>query len=354
MNRNNSPAKQLWAHQPLQSYSRSATDSHERTAILSPVQPVEPRLKRSRVSNHEGHEESRSTSSNRSKLTPSKPSAGSVGGAFENNGNSETQHVENEMPFKPTLKMQPLSLDRGAIAPGLVRATAPFAKSERKRAYVSAIYYSECFLRGIKPVDADMAAVDIQNQYSKWWVQSKNDSKKKRKRDSSDANIATPSSSTETRKTVEELSNQDQTPTLDEDQIIELKRRLFENLQKTGGDTTNSEFKAYCEQLTTIYKTNSRQRSSERFCQDGTWLPLSKPTFTECQGRNENGEYMYTLGRMSFDMFRPTHLKCSIRAVMNNIRVMDPKTKPKSFPSRLAKELQQNVSAPENPIQHYE
>jgi hypothetical protein len=258
------------------------------------------------------------------------------------------------MPLNPTLKMQPLSLDRGAIAPGLARPTAPFAKSERKRAYVSAIYYSECFLRGIKPVDADMAAVDIQNQYSKWWVQSKNESKKKRKRNSSGANIAAPASSTETRQPAEALPNQDQIPTLGEDQIIELKRRLIENLQKTGGDTNNSEFKEYCEQLKSVYKSNSRQHSSERFCQDGTWLTLSKPTFTECQGRNENGEYMYTLGRMSFDMFRPTHLKCSIRAVMNNIRVMDPKTKPKSFPSRLAKELQKNVSAPENPIRHYE
>ena len=65
--------------------------------------------------------------------------------------------------------MQQLTLD-SAVSPLLPRATAPFDKTERKRAHTSAVYYSECFLRGIKPLDADSAAKDAQEQYDKWWI----------------------------------------------------------------------------------------------------------------------------------------------------------------------------------------
>jgi hypothetical protein len=57
-----------------------------------------------------------------------------------------------------------------ATAPVLSRPTAPFDKTERKRAHTSAIYYSECSLRGIKPVLADAAASHAQGTYDKWWV----------------------------------------------------------------------------------------------------------------------------------------------------------------------------------------
>ncbi len=32
---------------------------------------------------------------------------------------------------------------------------------------------------------------------------------------------------------------------------------------------------------------------------------------------------MYTLGRMSFDMFAPGNLVCSIQGIFNNIQVLD-------------------------------
>jgi hypothetical protein len=335
MNRDDTSKQPLWAnrHQPVQSYSRSGTDHHEHAALLSPVHPLEPRVKRSRIIGSEGHQDGL-TEHRRDQTADSK------------SGNHQVLQ-------EPDLKMRPLTLERGALAPCLAQATAPFAKSDRKKAYVSAIYYSECLLRGIQPLDADSAAFDIQNRYQKWWVQSKHDtlvSKTKRKRDS-DPVIVVPDAGDESRQPIEEQSISEQRAprmSLTEDQVSELKKRLVEHLQKTGGDTATTEFQHYCSQLQSFFKNNSADFGP--LCQDGTWLTLSKPTFSECQGRNENGEYMYTLGRMSFDMFRPNHLKCSIRAVMNNIRVMDPKSKPQSFPSRLAKELKKA----KNPIRHYE
>ena len=280
----------------------------------------------------------------------------------------------------PEFRLRPLSLDRGALAPALARPTAPFARPQKKKAFVSAIYYSECFLRNIRPIDADSAAFDAQNQYTKWWVQSKKSPSsplrctnideethsnfdKRRRLDQDDI-------SEDCEETNSLHIPRSQSPIMTQEQITLLKEHLIDHLQKTGGDTTAAAFRNCLQQLKSAYAHRKAANASTKasttvnqspatLCIDGTWLTLSKPTFSECQGRNQNGEYMYTLGRMTFDMFRPNKLRCSIRAVMNNIRVMDSKHKPKSFPRRLGQELERHNKATaltpaDNPIHHYE
>ena len=276
----------------------------------------------------------------------------------------------------PVFRLRPLSLDRGAIAPALARPMAPFARPEKKKAFVSAIYYSECFLRNIRPVDADSAAFDAQNQYTKWWVQSKKSSSSPFQYKNIDESTPLNLDNKRRRLDEEDIQHGDETnglsiarsqgPVMTQEQVTLLKERLIDRLQKTGGDTTTDDFQRCLEQLKYVYAHRKTDNASTTTNQspasvyiDGTWLTLSKPTFSECQGRNENGEYMYTLGRMTFDMFRPNKLKCSIRAVMNNISVMDTKHKPKSFPRRLGKELERHNKATamtpaDNPIHHYE
>ena len=54
------------------------------------------------------------------------------------------------------------------VAPFLKRPVAPFDNSEsRKRAKTSAVYYGECFLKGISPKHADDAASQIEERYKK-------------------------------------------------------------------------------------------------------------------------------------------------------------------------------------------
>ncbi|CAB9514804.1 expressed unknown protein [Seminavis robusta] len=271
--------------------------------------------------------------------------------------------------LKPVFSIQSLSLDRGAIAPALASPTAPFARSERKKAYVSALFYSECFHRKIQPVDADSASFDIQNQYTKWWV----DAKKKQTCTPTDAGSGSSpeedNPSSKKRRLPDPNSEKCDSgmivssslrPYLTQEMVTLLKDRFIEQLQKTGGDTTTAEFQRCLEQLRSVYVSgfpgsSYTNRKSHLCGAHGTWLTLSKPTYSECLGRNENGESIYTLGRMSFDMFRPSNLRCSIRAVMNNVRVMDPKSKPPSFPHRLAKELKQHRGRKShNPIHHYD
>ena len=52
---------------------------------------------------------------------------------------------------------------------------------------------------------------------------------------------------------------------------------------------------------------------------EGQWFTLTKPTYVDCLGHNDDGNPMYHLGRMSFEMFRPGDLVCAIEAVFNPI-----------------------------------
>ncbi|KAL7534544.1 hypothetical protein ACHAXR_005941 [Thalassiosira sp. AJA248-18] len=52
---------------------------------------------------------------------------------------------------------------------------------------------------------------------------------------------------------------------------------------------------------------------------EGQWFTLTKPTYLDCLGFNDDGNPMYALGRMSFEMFRPGNLVLSIDAVFNPI-----------------------------------
>ncbi len=75
---------------------------------------------------------------------------------------------------------------------------------------------------------------------------------------------------------------------------------------------------------------------------EGIWLTVSKPNYSECLGQNSDGEYMYTLGRMSFDMFRPTSLRCSIQGLFNPVFITD--HTPDIIPRNLIKDVQENKS----------
>jgi hypothetical protein len=54
----------------------------------------------------------------------------------------------------------------------------------------------------------------------------------------------------------------------------------------------------------------------------GTWLALTRPTFFDCLGENGAGDPMYTLGRMSFDMFSPGDLICSLQGNFNQVEAV--------------------------------
>lgn len=241
---------------------------------------------------------------------------------------------------------------------------APISKDERKRALVRANFYSECLAQGIKPDDANEAALDADTLFNKWWVATKfkehemdeRHPEKRRKMDDRDQrqdNAASMgyalSSENDTADTTDISVNrpchsmQMQTPR-DIHRIPELKANLVQLLRRHNGDTTSFEFHSLVNTLGEFYSEQGTDQrwtaanGAKTFNLDGTWLALSKSDFTGSIGKNEKGEFLFTLGRVAFDMFRPTGLLCSIQGVFNVISPWDPdrdKRRPVIYPASL-------------------
>ena len=308
-------------------------------------------------------------------------------------------------------------------------------KLERKRALLNASFYSECFLNAIAPIDADTAALEAQRRYEKWWVQSKKlpneeededetavvSSPRKRLKVAHHRDTSPPTATTTQVTAASKLypvTSEDEAPgpkpqaqqqqqqqqQQEDVSVISLERSLslgnhrtalvlatkkamIDLLKANGGDTSDRQCQSLLKTLQTQYKAQNvdarwllshnntplttTTTSSSVLPMDGTWLTLSKPTFSECLGRNAKGQYMYTLGRLSFDMFRPTNLKCSIQGTFNTIQLLNQdeedettaksdemssnyrtRKRPQSFPSKLQKGYDKNVGIP--PVRKYE
>ena len=289
-------------------------------------------------------------------------------------------HSRNERSssavVQPNFSLQRLTLG-SAVSPLLPKPIAPFGKNERKRAFASATYYSECFLNGITPVQADTAALDAQSLHNKWWVETKyhdesSQAPAKKRRVLDKANDACELSLPQRAEDTYVVTSEDDStvssriPSRGEahypgpvniqevavmsqfsaNEINSVKGAMVEDLKRSGGDTTTSAFCTYLDILQSFYCSRGwdarwNDKDSAPSNMDGTWLTMSKPTYSDSQGHNQAGEYRYTLGRLSFDMFRPTNLVCSIQGVYNCVSLPNDSEgkRPRSLPHRLQNEI---------------
>jgi hypothetical protein len=110
-----------------------------------------------------------------------------------------------------------------------------------------------------------------------------------------------------------------------DDEVQQARDNALQALAVTGGDAESEYFKANVDPLEKYFTKqdlDTRLRVVSTTSIDGMWLTLSKPNFFGCLGNNENGDPMYTLGRMSFDMFSPTNLVCSLQGNFNPVEVV--------------------------------
>jgi hypothetical protein len=92
------------------------------------------------------------------------------------------------------------------------------------------------------------------------------------------------------------------------------KAQLLRELAGSGGDTTSAAFHDILNRLTKIYDPShfdarklpsrpSKNSKHQPIQMEGMWIDLSKPKFSDRMGINDNRDYMYTLGRMSFGTY---------------------------------------------------
>lgn len=142
------------------------------------------------------------------------------------------------------------------------------------------------------------------------------------------------------------------------------KTALLNALQITGGDVTTEPFLFALKRLRGLYKRSGLDCRSRVVSSsspgvgldetagtatpqlEGMWLTLSRPNFHDCLGLNEQREYMYTLGRMSFGMYKPTNIVCSVQGTFNPIHRVDSADvdEVESVPRSLRKELHEGRS----------
>ena len=80
--------------------------------------------------------------------------------------------------------------------------------------------------------------------------------------------------------------------------------------------TTTSTTGSSCTNTTTTATTSAAQQA------EGMWLTLTKPNFFDCLSDNDQGDPMYTLSRMSFNMFSPANLICSLQGNFNSVELL--------------------------------
>jgi hypothetical protein len=92
------------------------------------------------------------------------------------------------------------------------------------------------------------------------------------------------------------------------------KAQLLRELAGSGGDTTSAAFHDILDRLTKIYDPSnfdarklpsrpSKNSKQQPIQMEGMWIDLSKPKFSDRFGINDNRDFMYTLGRMSFGTY---------------------------------------------------
>jgi len=133
-----------------------------------------------------------------------------------------------------------------------------------------------------------------------------------------------------------------------------IRSELVDALQAVQGDVSTERFTSSLEILTRFYSASGRDARVNPWCGgsstiggpagadllEGSWLNISRPNYVECLGQNAENDFMYTLGRMSFDIFQPSNLICSVQSTHNTIKMIGEREElPACVPNSLKEEV---------------
>jgi len=131
------------------------------------------------------------------------------------------------------------------------------------------------------------------------------------------------------------------------------KAELLSTLEK-GGTSSSSSFKTSLASLETysrMKKSSNDKKQKLSSCSestniDGTWLTISPPEYSSSSlGHNAWGDSLYTLGRMTFDMYQPSGLVCSVQKQYNQIQEVEKDDLPLYVPKTLRSEVDNERSS---------
>mmetsp|Transcript_3676 Transcript_3676/g.7894 ORF Transcript_3676/g.7894 Transcript_3676/m.7894 type:complete len:465 (-) Transcript_3676:799-2193(-) len=139
-------------------------------------------------------------------------------------------------------------------------------------------------------------------------------------------------------------------------EVQDAREGVLHRLAVTGGDVASDP--EFCKHLDLLKQTYESTKSDTRFTMDenatseGMWLTLTKPTYFGNLGTNDDGDPMYTLGRMSFDMFSPTRLVCSLQGNFNQVEKISDKDRTAML-DKVPKALREEVESGNTILRSY-
>lgn len=116
--------------------------------------------------------------------------------------------------------------------------------------------------------------------------------------------------------------------------IDEAKKDL---LSRLGDGTSSKSFSKCLRRLEDAARRRKISRDQDDI--EGTWIMVSPPDYPSCLGTNVKGDKLYTLERMSFGMYEPPDLLCSIQQQFNTITSVKRKADIPLYASSLKKEV---------------
>jgi hypothetical protein len=139
------------------------------------------------------------------------------------------------------------------------------------------------------------------------------------------------------------------------DSMVLARDSVLHSLAIAQGDVESPEFKSSLDPLLNYFSQqdlDTRPHLTGGDSVNGMWLTLSKPSYFGCLGENDNGDPMYTLGRMTFDMFSPTNIVCSLQGNFNPVEVVSVEER-KAMLETVPKSLREEVESGKTVLRTY-
>lgn len=106
---------------------------------------------------------------------------------------------------------------------------------------------------------------------------------------------------------------------------------FYDALYSSKRDVESQKVKGAMMKLCATYINADVRKSTSNYF-DGDWLMESAPSFSNKKGYNENGDAVYLMGRMTFNMIQPGSILCSIQKTTQHVHKLS------KYPSNIDEE----------------
>lgn len=94
---------------------------------------------------------------------------------------------------------------------------------------------------------------------------------------------------------------------------------FYQTLVSSGRDIEAAPVKSALDKLSQTYTTDARTCTKFSPNYDGDWIMETLPTFPDLLGYNNDGDALYTMGRLTYNMIQPGNVVCSVQKITQHV-----------------------------------